>query len=79
VAGEAALLALLAGDLGGNGVTGPLICLLIAALAVWALLAARRRAPDDPPGGRAYLVLGCGLAFAALSSTALVLALFSDF
>ncbi len=79
MAGEAALLALLAGDIGDNGVTGPLICLLIAALAVWALLAARRRAPDDPPGGRAYLVLGCGLAFAALSATALILALFTDF
>ena len=45
---------------------------------MWALLAARRRAPDDPPGARAYLVLGSGLAFAALSLTSLILALFTD-
>lgn len=69
---------LLADDLGGQSPVAPLFCALVAALAVSALLAARRRAPEDPASARALVVLGSGLAFAALSVTALVLAVFSS-
>jgi hypothetical protein len=42
-----------------------------------ALRAARRRSADDPSTARALVVLGAGLAFAALAATALLLSLFS--
>ena len=72
VLGEAALMAFLLPSY-DESLTAPLVCVLMAVCAVWALLAARRRAPDDPPGGRAYLVLGGGLGFAALSCSTLIL------
>ncbi|MBJ7455693.1 MAG: hypothetical protein JHC74_06515 [Thermoleophilia bacterium] len=76
--GGAVMAVLLADDVGGHSPVPPLFCVLLAALAVSALLAARRRAPEDPASARALVVLGSGLAFAALSVTALVLAVFSS-
>lgn len=75
--GEAIMVFLLADDLSGRSRIPPLVCALIVAVAVAILLAARRRAPDDPGTGRALVVLGCGVAFAALASTALLLAIYS--
>ncbi len=69
---------LLADDLVGHGLVPPLVCALLVAVAVSVLLAARRRAPEDPASARALVVMGAGLAFAALSVTALVLALYSN-
>lgn len=77
VLGEAILVALLVDDLGGHGWIAPAVCAVIVAAAVMALRAARRRSAGDPSTARALVVLGAGLAFAALSATALLLALFS--
>lgn len=75
--GEAIMVVLLADDLSGHSWIPPLVCALIVAVAVWILLVARRRAPEDPGTGRALVVLGAGLAFAALASTSLLLAIYS--
>lgn len=71
------MVAALLDDLGGHSWLPPLVCALIVAAAVALLLAARRRAPEDPATGRALAILGSGVAFAALASTALLLALYS--
>jgi len=75
--GEAIMIAALLDDLSGHGVVAPLLCALIVAVAVGVLLAARRRSAEDTGTARALVVLGAGIAFAALSSSALLLAVFS--
>lgn len=75
--GEAILVAPLLDDLGGHNWIAPAVCVLIVAASVAVLRAARRRSADDPNGARALVVLGAGLAFAALSATSLLLAVFS--
>lgn len=75
---ELALVAALVDDLdGGAWLTATLGCALIVALAVLVLLRARGNAAEDPPGARALVVLGTGLAFAGVAATALLLALAS--
>jgi hypothetical protein len=74
---EAVMIVLLADDLSGHSWIPPLVCALLVAAAVGILRAARRRAPDAPASGRALVVLGSGVAFAAFASTALLLAIYS--
>ena len=72
------MIAALVDDLPGHGWAPPLACALIVASAVVILAAARRRQDDGDPGtARALVVLGAGVAFAALAATALLLAVYS--
>ncbi len=75
--GDTLVAAALIDDIRGHGATAPLLCILIAAIAVAVLLAVRRRSAEDPAGARALMVLGGGLTFAALSASALLLAVYS--
>lgn len=67
----------LAGHLGGKSAIPPLACALLGTVAVSVLLAARRRAAEDPGAGRALVVLGAGVGFAALASTTLLWVVYS--
>ena len=77
VLGQLTMLVLLLGHFSGNGWVAPAICAALVLLAVLPLRAALRRAPEDPRGARALVVLGAGLSLVALGATALMLTVFS--